>query len=1581
MELSEVIKEYKKEIERKLSSITVKNYISDIHHFIDWTANKYDTPFLVDSLTKSVFDQYIEENSGSQSSELSKKSFKRHLSSLRSFSEYLRAQNHITDDPFQKIAEIPTNDPWKFSEFKNYLLSQKAGPLTVKYYINDVQSYARWCKETNLESVFENSQYPILNDELISEYAQRLSNTLHLSPKSINRKLSSLRRYAAFQNVYIQSNQLIPLLSVENIPLKPEESLNIAQIEVEEPQTTYSRFPPARLVQKVFTPYVQLEDTLAGALSARIIKSRLHSAFKNQKDQAKTSLDTILRGIRTKNIPKEFYAPHEMSLINLPLHKKLLHHAKYTRPQWYKRYHSYTFVHYVHFSLLTVFALFAAGFLYKETLGKAAADSLLLNPAIAMQKTFAFTGRLTDKNGNPITSPTDIRLLMYDNPTSSGSALLFEEVQQNVQPGNDGSISLTVGSTQPIPSEITNSDIPLYLGISVGSSEELTPRKQLGGSFANNSGKLFGMLPITQSSKQTNVVLALDGQGNLSIGGSSDHTFQASGGDFTLSGETLVLRTNPGASGNVVLSPYGNGKIDLQKALISSTGIIQAEGTFEIHATTSASPALSLKQDSSGDLISASTAGSTKFAVNNQGIITKGIWAGEVIGTEFGGFGANISATGPGELLYSTGSKSYGHLAAGKSGECLMSQGRSAPVWSSCNVLNQLNGALGFSNNTLDFVLGGNSTNSAKFAFINMTSSNPIFKIGGSLSFSAESGIENHEKDLKLGGTTTKNIILNTSSNIGIKNSNPTRTFDVSGNWGGNVDFHVDGAGDNNITRDTKALVYDLEKNTGTTNSSTTSIYNIVGLPNIDGTIAFIYAKVEKGATSDPQIQTITIKINDTQVVTLSTNGGLPSLGAESEIKHFTVSRSNGSWHLIGAPHDSDTADLAEWTEYQGPTPQEGMLVKIGENGKLKISDTAYDPRLAGIVSTRPNITIGKKTDTSTRLALAGRIPAIVASINGDIMPGDTITSSIIPGIGMKLGRNGTSVGRALGVFKDVSSCSIVESLQSIQWPYDDGKNTENPCFKIKVSNLDTNLQDDLLTQYGYAATDYIYIGKVLTLANLSWSESQDLIASLDAATITTDSQPSVIDGNLSQIMEQLQQIHPLVKVGGRAIQKIGVFSELAVGKIKTGSVIASNIGTNNLAAATAIITDLTVGTLRITDSLYVNGLSLKDYVASEFNNQDSLTTPLAIIDTVQTNTIALKDGNTIQVELNNEPDSALIIKNTETSTDVISLNSDGSIEAASASLSGELSSNSLNTNNATISGTLTTDKLIANDISGLDDRLTSIATNLIKQSKPQENNLSQTFDSSISQASVSATFGTFYEGLLSLGASTFGNLSVMDTLSVGTTLTFSPNSINTLGVDLEIQPLKQGQISFMAGAVKINIDGTLAVFEDALFHKNLLVKGNLSAHIVSPLPNHDLSVNLPTSTTDSGRFTVTNASNSAVLAVNSDGDVQASGSGMFSKIKFNLVGKAIASGHLQATATGSAGSAIIKTSTNELTIINPMVNSESLIYITPANQTQNQVLYLMRQNGKEGNIPGSFTVGVSGNTTQDILFNWLIVN
>lgn len=103
--------------------------------------------------------------------------------------------------------------------------------------------------------------------------------------------------------------------------------------------------------------------------------------------------------------------------------------------------------------------------------------------------------------------------------------------------------------------------------------------------------------------------------------------------------------------------------------------------------------------------------------------------------------------------------------------------------------------------------------------------------------------------------------------------------------------------------------------------------------------------------------------------------------------------------------------------------------------------------------------------------------------------------------------------------------------------------------------------------------------------------------------------------------------------------------------------------------------------------------------------------------------------------------------------------------------------------------------------------------------------------------------------------------------------------------------------------------------------------------------------------------FNIKDAGGQVVLGINDRGDliasggatfagnVTASGSATFNKFRLSNTGPATSSTAIQATATGSAGLATLNATQNEITIINPNVTEDSLIYITPIGDTQNKVL------------------------------------
>ncbi|MDO8715891.1 MAG: hypothetical protein Q7J73_03665 [Dehalococcoidales bacterium] len=104
--------------------------------------------------------------------------------------------------------------------------------------------------------------------------------------------------------------------------------------------------------------------------------------------------------------------------------------------------------------------------------------------------------------------------------------------------------------------------------------------------------------------------------------------------------------------------------------------------------------------------------------------------------------------------------------------------------------------------------------------------------------------------------------------------------------------------------------------------------------------------------------------------------------------------------------------------------------VKVSKAYVLK-STKSYESGLLGIVSTHPNQLYGDDglfddTENPRPVSLAGRVPAKVSTENGPIAIGDPITSSSVPGVGMKA----TKPGRVIGIALESLPASQGETLQ-----------------------------------------------------------------------------------------------------------------------------------------------------------------------------------------------------------------------------------------------------------------------------------------------------------------------------------------------------------------------------------------------------------------------------------------------------------------------------------------------------------------------------------------------------------------------
>ena len=735
----------------------------------------------------------------------------------------------------------------------------------------------------------------------------------------------------------------------------------------------------------------------------------------------------------------------------------------------------------------------------------------------------------------------------------------------------------------------------------------------------------------------------------------------------------------------------------------------------------------------------------------------------------------------------------------------------------------------------MDLLIGSRATASAEFAITGVGNGNPMVSIfatinsnGLSLNASTATIQSLNNNTLTIGGTSTGNIILSAlggSGKVGIGVSVPGQELEVNG------DIRLDA----NEPATTNGLCH-----SGANSDGTFADRDIVACSGAPADIAEWYE-----TTAGAQEAEILVATNN-------------------KITYMAQKTNPESGELAGKV-ESQIAILTESTE-------------------------PYQNNIIGIVSSSPYQTFGRDiydyAKNPRAVALSGRVHLKVSVENGPIQIGDPITSSSIPGVGMKATRSGKIAGFALA---------------------------------------------------DYNANG---IGKIIVY--------------IDSSTY-----------------------HKSIA---------GELESLTLGVINAGNVFASSL---NVA----------------TDSVTIAGQSLSDYIASTvaiilnteysiLNTGESIVSPLASIDQIRTNIISpLADGSNIAIDLAN---SKLEIKNSSASDSAVVASIDntgnarfaGDLEARratfsgilssnGASISGELATDNLSANQATISGTLYADRIQANSIDGLEAKIASIAAGSISSNTYNVSSLGGEFDF-LDIKNLSADFATIRSGLIAFGPATFNQITALDSMSVGTTLLIGPNSINTLSETLEIQPLKQGSISFMAGYVRIETDGTLKVLNSAEFASNVSIRGTLSANIISPLPNQNLIIKSGTATSAAdGIYDDT--------LVDVRGALVASGSGTFNKLNLSLARQALAISDIEAVASGSAGAAIVKQYRGEITIKNQNVTENSLIYITPVGNTNGRVLYLLRQTAEDplqAGAEGSFTVGINiPSTTTDIKFNWIIVN
>ena len=144
----------------------------------------------------------------------------------------------------------------------------------------------------------------------------------------------------------------------------------------------------------------------------------------------------------------------------------------------------------------------------------------------------------------------------------------------------------------------------------------------------------------------------------------------------------------------------------------------------------------------------------------------------------------------------------------------------------------------------------------------------------------------------------------------------------------------------------------------------------------------------------------------------------------------------------VGGNINAKYQDLAEWV----PTTQKlsaGTVVVLdaSRDNHVTASTSAYDTRVAGVVSAQPGIALGVAGEGKTLVATTGRVKVRVDATRAPIRIGDLIVTSDVEGVGMKSepinfgGRQihapGTIIGKALQALdKGTGEILVLLSLQ-----------------------------------------------------------------------------------------------------------------------------------------------------------------------------------------------------------------------------------------------------------------------------------------------------------------------------------------------------------------------------------------------------------------------------------------------------------------------------------------------------------------------------------------------------------------------
>ena len=404
-------------------------------------------------------------------------------------------------------------------QFKNFLAAENISAISLKNYLSDFRHFAGWLD-------FYLSSHPtldtgdiatILTPNTLSEYRGYLVEN-KLPNKTINRRLSTVRRFCSFciSQGWLKEN---PAKKISNIGQK---------FSLESAKTTGL-------------------ESKKQALQGPNFFSSFWEGVKRRLQNRKPSVTPTSASVTLSSTKGD-------SRFSLGIQ------------------------HYIGLIIILVFMATLGAGIYNQFFAKSQPSLAYPTALTRAGRLLSFQGRLTDSLGNSITTATNITYKLYN--VSTGGTALYTAGACSTTPDQDGIFSTLIGGSgySPTPpqavcgseidSSIFSENANVYLGVTVASDSEMTPRQQIANvGYAINAETLQGFPPGTG----TSTVPYINSDGNVLIAASNpDIASTYASSTFTISSANATTIQSAG-SGDITLQATESGAISLRTGGSTST--------------------------------------------------------------------------------------------------------------------------------------------------------------------------------------------------------------------------------------------------------------------------------------------------------------------------------------------------------------------------------------------------------------------------------------------------------------------------------------------------------------------------------------------------------------------------------------------------------------------------------------------------------------------------------------------------------------------------------------------------------------------------------------------------------------------------------------------------------------------------------------------------------------------------------------------------------------------------------------------------------------------------------------------------